>query len=162
MLTFSTIFMVFTCKYQIKKVKRSVKRMLADGDIDYSKTVIFSETEIETAVWVEPREFRLNGVMFDIYKTDTIYGKLYYHCFEDQNETAWAELLQKSSEQDIPKNNKEKGKHNPLKYLMKDITLQNSNQLLALNYLSLTAHLNDVDCLKPQYFYNNILAPPEA
>lgn len=154
--------MVLTCKFQIKKVKRSVKKMLAEGNIDYSKTIIFSETDIDGAVWVEPREFRLNGIMYDIYQTDTINGKLFYHCFEDQNETAWAELLLKSSEQDLPVNGKDNGKQNPLKYLMKDISLHNSNQLLVVNYQLFILEMKNIVWLKPQGVYANILAPPEV
>jgi hypothetical protein len=162
MLTFSTIFMVLTCKFQIKKVKRSVKKMLAEGNIDYSKTIIFSETEISGAVWVEPREFRLDGIMYDIYQTDTLNGQLFHHCFEDQNETAWAELLLKSSDQDLPTNGKDAGKQNPLKYLMKDITLHHSNQLSGISYQLLVFQMNDIVGLKSQGVYANILAPPEA
>ncbi len=136
--------------------------MLAEGDINYSKTIIFSETEIGTAVWIESREFRLNGIMYDVYKTDTIAGKLFYHCFEDQNETAWAELLLKSIEQDTPISSKEKGKQNPLKYLMKDFALHDSYQLSIINYHLLAIQMNNIADLKPQYIYNNILAPPEA
>lgn len=161
-LTFSTVFMVLTCKFQIKKVKRSVKKMLAEGNIDYSKTIIFSETDIDGAVWVEPREFRLNGIMYDIYQTDTINGKLFYHCFEDQNETAWAELLLKSSERDLPVNGKDNGKQNPLKYLMKDLSFQNSFQFKFHSLQNSNSTIVFRNNLKTQVEFQNILAPPEV
>lgn len=154
--------MVLTCKFQIKKVKRSVKKMLAKGNINYSKTIIFSEAEIEGAAWVEPREFRLDGIMYDVYRTDTVDGKLFHHCFEDQNESAWAELLLKSSNQDLPSNGKERSKQNPLKYLMKDISLHNDSQLLFVSYHLLEFQKCDIVGLKPQFIYSNIFSPPEA
>lgn len=155
--------MVFACKFQIKKVKRAVKKMLAEGKIDYSKTVCFSKSEIRLAVWVEPREFRLNGVMYDIYLTDTLENDLVYHCFEDQNESAWTELLFKTYNLSEPLKNNRKNEQNPLNYLMKDITIVN-------NYFGLwntKTQENKEDIffknrVFTQYYHSKIYTPPDS
>jgi hypothetical protein len=83
--------------------------------------------KLASAFWVIPREFMLNGIMYDIYLTDTFKKNLVYYFFEDQNESACRELLLKTNDHGVPLSCSKKNKQNPLKYLMKDITLVNNN-----------------------------------
>ncbi len=162
LLSSATLLLTINSRLQIKQVKRSVKKMLAEGNIDYSKTVIFSAEEISNAFWVEPREFRLDGMMFDIFKTDTINGKLFYHCFEDEHENAWVELLLKFSESETPFSSAKNGKQNPLKYLMKDYFL-NSGLLAVGSWQNGKNSISErIDFPLSSLFTSGVFNPPEA
>lgn len=105
--------------FQIKKTKRYIKLLLAENKIDYCKTLIFYPHQLDDAVWVEPREFRLQNNMYDVFKTDTMDGMPVYHCFLDKDESVWVELLLSANQSSNPAN--PDASKLPLRYLMKDI-----------------------------------------
>lgn len=121
----SLTFLVAAAGYylKIKKVKRAIKKELASGKIQFNQVTIFSSKQIKEANWVEPKEFRLNGNMYDVFKTDTCDNEIIYHTFLDNEETTWATLLIEHYKNQTPIN---AGKDfNPLKYLMKDLVYEN-------------------------------------
>jgi hypothetical protein len=85
-----------------------------------------------------------------------------YYFFEDQNESAWTKLLLKTNDHGAPLSSIKKNKQNPLKYLMKDITLVNNN--FELYQAKTEQNKEDIIFKKrilSQHNYCKIYTPPE-
>jgi len=157
-LSAATYFITVSYQWKIKQVKRAIKKSLAEGNIDYDKVVLFKKSEIDKAVWVEPREFRLNGSMYDIFKTDTLENDLVYHTFLDDKEGAWVELLLAFSDSGEPIR---QGKDfSPLKFLLKDL-ISESLQLTVCSSKFFTVLSSSDDIMIQQSFIHTIFSPPE-
>jgi len=157
-LSAATYFINVSYQVKIKQVKRSIKKALANGDIDYDKVVVFCKSEIDDAVWVEPREFRLNGNMYDVFKTDTLENDLVYHSFLDDKEGAWVELLLAFSESGQPL---KAGKDfSPLKFLMKDL-ISERLQLAVCSEQFVCVLVSTDDVMIQQSFFLSVFSPPE-
>jgi hypothetical protein len=158
-LSAATYFINASFQWKIKQVKRSIKRALAEGNIDYDKVVVFKKSEIGNAVWIEPREFRLNGQMFDIFKTDTLENDLVYHCFLDDKEGAWVELLLAFSQCSQPVN-KDKD-FSPLKFLFKDLIAENPQPIVnSPQDLKIIFFSGSQIIIEP--FSQSVFTPPES
>jgi hypothetical protein len=158
-LSSATYFINASYQWQIKQVKRSIKKALAEGAIDYDKVVVFRKSEIDNAVWVEPREFRLNGNMYDVFKTDTLENDLVYHSFLDDKEGAWVELLLAFSDSGQPL---KAGKDfSPLKYLMKDL-ISESLQFVVCSSQFIADLISSDDIMIQQSFIRSVFSPPEG
>ena len=166
------LFLLFLCTatyltgkvyyWKMKQIKKEIKKDLALGNIVFDKIFVFAEDELKEAIWIHSKEFRLNETMYDVFKTDTCGGKIIYHVFQDDKESAWATLFiehYKYQNTNVPL---QAGKDfSPLKFLMKDLIAESNNS--ATIYYQLTEKQNIVYSFSLLEFYtNNILAPPEA
>jgi hypothetical protein len=157
-LSSATYFIGASYYWKVKQLKRAIKKSLAEGNIDYEKVVAFNKSEIADAVWIEPREFRLNEKMYDIYKTDTLENDLVYHCFLDDKEGAWVELLLAFSNSSQPVNKTKD--FSPLKFLLKDIIIE-SAQCSVLSVQVEEIIFIPCSHLTNQPFIHSIYSPPE-
>jgi hypothetical protein len=143
----------------VKQVKRAIKKSLAEGKIDYDKTVVFRKSEIADAVWVDKKEFLLNGNMYDVFKTDTLENDLMYYSFLDNEEGTWVKLLLAYTDYAQPIN-KEKD-NSPLKYLMKDI-ISESLQFSVCSAQLVTVLFFSESIMTQQSSVNSFFTPPDS
>lgn len=160
LLSSSSLFWMNGVSYfQVKQAKRHIKKLLAENKIEFDQTVTFHVNELKEAVWIEPREFRLNGNMYDVFKTDTVNGFPVYHCFLDKNESVWVDLLLSAnqySETTTPNSEKK-----PLRYLMKDLyKILNAKLLPTLYFNTISNEFISISCYSFQPI-GNLFQPPE-
>lgn len=132
------------------------------GHIAFDKIFVFAEDELNAAVWIHSREFRLNETMYDVFKTDTCEGKIIYHVFQDDKESAWATLFIEHYKYQNTHAPLQAGKDvSPLKFLMKDLIAQ-SNPHTTINYELNEIYTAAYTFSLKEYYAPNIAAPPEA
>ncbi len=91
----SSLLIVSSIKSHKKYIKKICKELIKQDNYK-SNLVVFTEKEIENAIWEHSKEFFLNESKYDVVSTETVNGIKLYHCIDDKKEV---ELKHKIAEQ---------------------------------------------------------------
>lgn len=153
-------FITASCLWKIEQIKHDIKLALATGKIDCDKTVTFRSTQLYHADWTQPHEFRLDGHMYDVYRTDTLTeGEVIYYVICDEEEEIWTSLFLKFSLHAFPENH---GKnHSPLRFLLKDMIAGNpTSDILNILNVYVIIQLDEQITTAPNC--QSVFTPPET
>jgi hypothetical protein len=81
-------FVVFkTIQYSVKReIKRKIKNQLAASELCLIKVAGNDKTRQAEMQWMEEREFRFQGMMYDVVRTCTQNDTVYFYCINDRQE----------------------------------------------------------------------------
>lgn len=68
-----------------KKIKRICKELIKQENYK-SNLVVFTEKELEKAIWEHSKEFFLNESKYDVVSTEIKNGVKLFHCIDDKKE----------------------------------------------------------------------------
>jgi len=146
-------------QYAIKKeVKSLIKQGVPDKDLSLIKVAVDDVQKQAELKWLDKKEFRYRGQMFDIVRYYTRNDTTYYYCINDKQEAKLFSHLDKQIEHHSKKSDATRSKvHNIYKNLIRHYTV---NSKLSICPVSRSLFFSTAQVKIPAWFSKDIPTPP--
>lgn len=147
---------------QVKKeVKRMIRAGMSNEDLELIKMpkawLAAPPPNIE---WKHSKEFVLDGVYYDIVRSEEKEGDFFYYCYKDTKETALSIGLERHTKEFIAENPTKKDTKEAIStFFSKQYWHAMEKQLLLLN--TTVIKWVTVDIIAPRIYLSNTTPPPE-
>ena len=156
---FAPLFLAsFYINIKIKSLKKDVRERIESGmeESDLSLMTFSVEDAANNIEWEDEKEFKYEGIMYDIVKSDTVGNLVMFWCYEDHRESDLNRQLEELSEIGMNKDPVQKENHKRISNFLK---------CLYFDYQSPTPLIifeTDIDrCNLNAVFESRFITPPD-